>query len=93
MCAAVGIGMVLAAVRVAAGTIWTAIAAHWVFNAMSFVGSGGVAETLSPGVEMQFVAAGVVLTLIGLGLVALASRRVQGRGEVTGVQTVGVSAA
>ena len=60
---------------------------------MSFVGSGGVAETLSPGVEMQFVAAGVVLTLIGLGLVALASRRVQGRGEVAGVRAVGVSVA
>jgi membrane protease YdiL (CAAX protease family) len=83
MCAAVGIGMVIAAVRVAAGTIWTAIAAHWVFNAMSFVGSGGVADTLSPGVEMQFVAAGVVLALIGLGLVALASRRSSSRGDAS----------
>jgi membrane protease YdiL (CAAX protease family) len=89
MCAAVGIGMVIAAVRVAAGTIWTAVVAHWVFNAMSFVASGGVAETLSPGVEMQFVAAGAVLSVIGLGLVALASRR-SGRGGVSRVAVAGV---
>jgi membrane protease YdiL (CAAX protease family) len=81
MCAAVGIGMVIAAVRVSAGTIWTAVIAHWVFNGISFLGSGGVAQTLSSGVEMQLVSAGVVLSMIGLGLVALASRRSRPDGE------------
>jgi membrane protease YdiL (CAAX protease family) len=83
MCAAIGIGMVIAAVRTAAGTIWTAVAVHWVFNAMSFLASGGVAETLSPGMELRFVSAGAVLALIGLALVALASRRSGSRGRAS----------
>ena len=91
MCAAIGIGMVIAAVRIAAGTIWTAVAAHWVFNAMSFVASGGVAETLSPGVETRFVSAGVVLALIGLALVALASRRSGSRGRASAAAGAGMA--
>ena len=73
-CFAAGVGMVLAAARVAAGTIWTATALHWVFNMMSFAASGGVAATLRPGIELQLVGAGLVLALIGFGLVKLASR-------------------
>jgi membrane protease YdiL (CAAX protease family) len=81
MCFAVGTGILLAAVRIAAGTIWTAIAVHWVFNGLSFVASGGVAETLRPGMEVRMVGAGVVLGLVGLAAVALASRRARSRGE------------
>jgi membrane protease YdiL (CAAX protease family) len=84
MCFAVGTGIVLAAVRIAAGTLWTAIAVHWVFNMMSFVASGGVAATLSPAVEVQIVGAGVVLGLVGLALVAVASRRSASAGEPRG---------
>ena len=67
--------MVLAAARIAAGTIWTATALHWVFNMMSFVATGGVAATLRPGMEVQILSAGLVLALLGWGLVVLASRR------------------
>jgi len=84
MCFAVGTGIVLAAVRIAAGTLWTAIAVHWVFNMLSFVASGGVAATLSPGMEVRFVGAGAVLGLVGLGAVALASRRATSPGEASG---------
>jgi membrane protease YdiL (CAAX protease family) len=84
MCFAVGTGIVLAAVRIAAGTLWTAIAVHWVFNMLSFVASGGVAATFSPGMEVQIVGAGVVLGLLGLAGVALASRRSGSRGEAGG---------
>ena len=83
MCFAIGTGIVLAAVRIAAGTLWTAIGVHWVFNAMSFVASGGVVETLSPGLEMRFVSAGGVLALIGLALVALATRTSGSRDEAS----------
>ena len=89
MCFAVGTGIVLAAVRIAAGTLWTAIAVHWVFNMSSFVASGGVAATLSPGMEVRLVSAGVVLGLVGLGLVALASRRSASRGEARGALDTG----
>lgn len=75
VCFAIGTGLVLAAVRIVAGTLWTAVAVHWVFNLMSFIPTGGVAATLSPGMEVQILSAGVVLALIGLGLVVLASRR------------------
>lgn len=84
MCFAVGTGIVLAAVRIAADTLWTAIAVHWVFNMLSFMASGGVAATLSPGMELRIVSAGGVLGLIGLALVALASRRSARRGEASG---------
>lgn len=83
-CFAVGTGIVLAAVRIAAGTIWTAVAVHWVFNGLSFLASGGVAETLSSGMEARMVGAGVVLGLVGLAAVALASRRAVSRGEASG---------
>ena len=75
ICFAVGTGVVLAAVRIAAGTLWTAIAVHWGFNMSSFVASGGVAATLSPGMELQFVSAGAALGLVGLAGVVLAERR------------------
>ncbi len=84
ICFAVGTGIVLASVRIAAGTLWTAIAVHWVFNMSSFVASGGVAATLSPGMEVRLVGAGVVLGLVGLAAVALASRRAASRGEASG---------
>jgi membrane protease YdiL (CAAX protease family) len=91
ICFAVGTGIVLAAVRIAAGTLWTAIAVHWVFNMSSFVASGGVAATLSPGMEMRIVSAGAVLGLIGLGLVVLASRRAASGGEARGASGAGMS--
>jgi len=75
VCFAAGGGMMLAAVRIAAGTLWTAFAVHWVFNMMSFAASGGVTATFPPGTEMRLVGAGVVLGLIGLAAVALAARR------------------
>ncbi len=81
MCFATGGAVLLAAVRIAAGTLWTAIVVHWVFNGLSFVASGGVAETLSPGMELRFVSAGVVLALLGLAAVALASRRSKSGGR------------
>jgi membrane protease YdiL (CAAX protease family) len=84
ICFAAGTGMVLAAVRIAAGTIWTAIAVHWVFNMLSFMASGGVTATFPPGAEVRILGAGVVLGLIGLALVALASRRSASRGEAEG---------
>jgi membrane protease YdiL (CAAX protease family) len=84
VCFAMGGGIMLAAVRIAAGTLWTAIAVHWVFNGLSFLASGGVAETLSSGMEARMVAAGVVLGLLGLAAVALAARRAASRGEAGG---------
>ena len=90
---AMGTGVVIAAVRIAAGTIWTAVAVHWVFNMLSFVASGGVSETLSPGMEIQILSAGVVLGLVGLGLVWLAARRSQSPGEAGGVVNAGMAAA
>jgi membrane protease YdiL (CAAX protease family) len=84
VCFAAGGGMMLAAVRIAAGTLWTAFAVHWVFNMMSFAASGGVTATFPPGTEMRLVGAGVVLGLVGLGAVALAARRSASRGEASG---------
>lgn len=81
MCFAMGTGIVLAAVRIAAGNLWTAIAVHWVFNGLSFLASGGVAETLSSGMELRIVSAGVVLALVGFAAVTVASRRARSRGE------------
>ena len=90
MCFAMGTGVVLAAVRIAAGTLWTAIAVHWVFNMSSFVASGGVAATLSPGMEVQFVSAGVVMGLVGLAGVVVASRRSESAGEARGALDAGM---
>jgi membrane protease YdiL (CAAX protease family) len=84
VCFAAGGGVVLAAVRIAAGTLWTAFAVHWVFNMLSFMASGGVTATFPPGTEMRLVGAGVVLGLFGLAAVALASRRSRSRGEALG---------
>ena len=84
VCFAAGGGMVLAAVRIAAGTLWTAFALHWVFNMSSFMASGGVTATFPPGTEVRLVSAGVVLGLVGLAAVALASRRSASRGEASG---------
>lgn len=81
VCFAAGTGMVLAAVRIAAGNLWTAVAVHWVFNGLSFLASGGVAETLSSGTESRIAAAGIVMGLLGLAAVALASRRARSRGD------------
>jgi membrane protease YdiL (CAAX protease family) len=83
VCFAAGGGMMLAAVRISAGTLWTTFAVHWVFNMMSFAGSGGVTATFPPGVEMRLIGAGVVLGLLGLAAVALASRRSASRGEAS----------
>jgi membrane protease YdiL (CAAX protease family) len=88
VCFAAGGGLMLAAVRIAAGTIWTVIAVHWVFNMMSFAASGGIASTFPPGTEVRIIGAGVVLGLLGLGAVALASRRSASRGAARGVLTV-----
>ncbi len=84
ICFAAGTGIVLAAVRIAAGTLWTAIAVHWVFNMSSFVASGGVAATFPPGTEVRLVSAGVVLGLVGLAGVVVASRRSESGGETSG---------
>jgi membrane protease YdiL (CAAX protease family) len=91
MCFAIGTGVVLAAVRIAAGTLWTAIAVHWVFNGMSFAASGGVTQTLRPGMEMRMIGAGVVLGLLGLGAVALASRKSKARGTAGGAFGAGIA--
>jgi membrane protease YdiL (CAAX protease family) len=84
VCFAAGGGVMLAAVRIAAGTLWTAFAVHWVFNMLSFMASGGVTATFPPGTEVRLVGAGVVLGLLGLAAVALASRRAASRGEASG---------
>ena len=88
VCFAIGTGLVLAAARIAAGTLWTAIAVHWLFNLLSFIPTGGVAATLGPGTEIRILSAGAVLMLIGLGLVALAARRSGSRGEASGTSGV-----
>ena len=90
ICFAMGTGMVLAAVRIAAGTLWTAIAVHWVFNMSSFVASGGVAATFPPGTEVRLVSAGVVLGLLGLAGVVVASRRSKSGGEARGARDSGM---
>jgi membrane protease YdiL (CAAX protease family) len=79
---AAGGGFMLAAVRIAAGTLWTAFAVHWVFNMMSFLASGGVTATFPSGMEIRLIGAGVVFGLFGLPLVALASRRSESIGTM-----------
>ena len=75
MCFAVGTGLTLAAVRIAAGGLWSAVGVHYVFNMLAFLASGGIVATFEPGMERNMIAAGVVLGLTGLLAAVVASRR------------------
>lgn len=74
---ATGIGMVFAAMRERAGTIWSVIIAHAVFDIAAISNAGSVETLLDPGVEtyVRFLSAAVVFTAWGSGAIWLINRR------------------
>ena len=62
---AFGMGMILAAVRLSACSIWTAVLLHIAFNFPTLLAGGGIEGTFTPGVEVQMAGTGVVLALWG----------------------------
>jgi hypothetical protein len=71
---AAGFGLILAGVRLAAGSIWTAVLVHVVFNVGALWAGGGITGTFTPGVELQMMGTGVVLGLWGCVAIYLAVR-------------------
>lgn len=58
---AFGFGLILAGVRLSAGSIWTVVLLHIVFNFPVLWAGGGIEGTFTPGVELQMLTMGAVL--------------------------------
>ncbi len=71
---AAGFGLILAGVRLSAGSIWTVVLLHIVFNFGALWAGGGVSGTFTPGVEPQLVTMGVILGLWGCVAIYLGAR-------------------
>lgn len=74
---AAGFGLVFAAMRERAGTIWSVIIVHVVFDIAAISASGSVEALLEPGWEthVRFLTAAVVFTAWGSGAIYLIRRR------------------
>ena len=57
--------MILAGVRLSAGSIWTVSILHVVFNFPALWAGGGIEGTFTPGVELQMASMGLILTAWG----------------------------
>lgn len=74
---AVGFGMTLAAMRERAGTLWSVIVIHAVFDFAAISAAGDVDTLLDPGLEtyVRFLSAAVVFAAWGSGAIYLIGRR------------------
>jgi len=74
---AVGFGMIFAAMRERAGTIWSVICVHAVFDFAAISAAGDVDSLLDPGLETyaRFLSAAVVFAAWGSGAIYLMRRR------------------
>ena len=91
---AAGFGMIFAAMRERAGTIWSVIIVHAVFDMAAISASGSVDALLEPGLEtyMRFLSAATVFAIWGSGALYLIGRRARRDSEqVSGAQAPGVS--
>lgn len=80
---AAGFGMVFAAMRERAGTIWSVIITHAVFDMAAISASGNVSTLLDPGWEtyMRFLSAAFVFAIWGSGAIYLIGRRARRESE------------
>jgi membrane protease YdiL (CAAX protease family) len=62
---AFGMGLILAGMRLSAGSIWTVVLLHIVFNFFALWAGGGIEGTFTPGVEPQLVAMGAIMAIWG----------------------------
>jgi len=74
---AAGFGMIFAAMRERAGTIWSVIIAHAVFDMAAISAAGDISTLLEPGWEthVRFLSAAFVFALWGSGAIYLIERR------------------
>lgn len=74
---AAGFGMVFAAMRERAGSIWTVVVAHVVFDIAAISQAGNVAQLLEPGAEtyIRFLTAAAVFSAWGAIAIFLIKRR------------------
>ena len=80
---AFGMGLIMAGVRLSAGSIWTVVLLHIVFNFGALWAGGGIEGTFTPGVESQLLTMGAILAVWGLVVIhrqvrAAGSRRGHG---------------
>jgi membrane protease YdiL (CAAX protease family) len=62
---AFGMGLILAGVRLSAGSCWTVVLLHIVFNFPALWANGGIEGTFTPGVELQMATMGLLLAAWG----------------------------
>ncbi len=62
---AFGVGLIMAGVRLSAGSIWTVVLLHIVFNFGALWAGGGIEGTFTAGVEPQLLTMGAILALWG----------------------------
>lgn len=74
---AAGFGMVFAAMREHAGTIWSVIIFHAVFDMAAISAAGGIDTLLEPGLEthLRFLTSAIVFAAWGSGAIYLVQRR------------------
>lgn len=86
---AFGISMTFAAMRERAGTIWSVVITHAVFDIAAISKAGSVETLLDPGLEtyIRFLTAAVVFTAWGSGAIYLIGRRARREG-VSSVSTI-----
>lgn len=79
---AAGFGMVFAAMRERAGSIWTVVVAHILFDIAAISQAGNVSQLLEPGMEtyIRFATAGVLFSTWGAIAILLINRRERKRG-------------
>ena len=75
VCFAMGVGMALAAVRMRAGSLWTALILHQGFNCAAFWSAGGLTPVFDPGTEVRFLIPGLVIGLWGAVAFGVALRK------------------
>jgi len=75
-------GLIFAAIRESAGTIWSVIIVHAVFDLAAISASGGVDSLLDPGREtyLRFLTAAIVAAIWGCGAIYLNERRAKREG-------------
>lgn len=78
---AFGMGMVMAGVRLSAGSIWTVALLHIGFNFPALWAGGGIEGTFTPGVELQMATMGLILAAWGAFVV---HRQVRAMGSERG---------
>lgn len=79
---AASVGLILAAMRERAGTIWSVIIVHAVFDMVALAAAGGVSGLFTPGWEtyLRFLVPAIVFTAWGSGAIWLIGRRAGRKG-------------